>query len=210
MAETGSTQDAPTVWYLLGASGTGKSTRARELVAELGPAVYVISTDVIRAQLRAVLDREREPDLWAESFDVPLIGNDEGELLDGVNINGFLRQCRPVLRAVEAAVTYCLTEGWNCIVEGVHLVPGEFSLAAVAGVEVHAELRLVEDYAAHRELFVAREVASAGGRPAAHYHTNLARIRTVQGLIHERWLSWDALPGQRARIEHVTPRVGER
>jgi adenylate kinase family enzyme len=37
------------VHYLLGASGTGKSTRADELSAKLGPRVRIFSTDVIRA-----------------------------------------------------------------------------------------------------------------------------------------------------------------
>ena len=140
------------VHYIAGASGTGTSTRAaqlqRELMAEPGaPACLVIATDVVRAQLRTVISDQQLPELWGESFNLPPQPGDA--LRDGVNIDAFLRQCEPILRAVEAAVTYALTEGWDVIVEGVHLVPGLLEVAERAGLDVEFELLVVNDPAEH-------------------------------------------------------------
>ena len=178
------------VRYLAGASGTGTSTRAahlqREFAAELGaPPTLVVSTDVVRAQLRAVLDREAHTDLWGESFN--LEGRPGDRLREGVNIDAFLRQCAPILRAVEAGVGYGLTEGWDVIVEGVHLVPGEFSIAQGERLDVGVELLVVEDIGEHAARFRARDAASGGRRPAEPYVLNLPRIHAVQAELVERW-----------------------
>lgn len=190
-------QRAQRVHYVCGASGVGTSTRAAALQAEWlakGARVCVIATDVVRAQLRAVLgDAQARPDLWGESFN--LQARDGEPLRDGVAIDAFLRQCGPILRAVEAAVEYALTEGWDVVVEGVHLVPGEFALPRADGVDVAVELIVVEDAQEHARRFEARDAASGGRRPAAHYVANLPRIRTVQSLLVERWNAWDPPPG---------------
>jgi 2-phosphoglycerate kinase len=179
------------VIFLSGASGTGKSTRAEDLAAELGPRVRIISTDVIRAELRAVLSSEQHPDLWAESFNVPVLAGDS-TTANGVNIDGFLRQCTPILRCVEAAVAYGTGEGWNLIVEGVHLVPGLFELPDGDELYVIHELHIVEDEDLHREMFVQRDRDSGGRRPADHYHANLARIHDVQAFLVDRWEAKDS------------------
>lgn len=187
------------VHYLCGASGVGTSTRAAQLqrawLAE-GARCCVIATDVVRAQLRAVLgDALEQPDLWGESFD---LRPRDGDLVrDGVAIDAFLRQCAPILRAVEAGVEYALTEGWEVVVEGVHLVPGEFELPVDVDVDVDVavELVVVDDVQEHARRFEARDAASGGRRPAAHYVANLPRIRTIQALLVERGRSWKAPPG---------------
>lgn len=185
------------VHYLCGASGVGTSTRAAQLqrawLAE-GARCCVIATDVVRAQLRAVLgDARQQPDLWGESFDLP---PRDGDLVrDGVSIDAFLRQCAQVLRAVEAGVEYALTEGWDVIVEGVHLVAGEFDVPVAAAVDVAVELVVVEDVHEHARRFEARDAASGGRRPAAHYIANLSRIRTIQALHVERSRAWQPPPG---------------
>lgn len=177
------------VHYIAGASGTGTSTRAMQLQREWSsePAArpcIVVATDVIRAQLRAVLDPAGHPDLWGESFNLPVREGDE--LRDDVNVSAFLRQCAPILRAVEAGVAYALTEGWNVIAEGVHLVPGEYAPADGAGLVVTSELLVIEDEAEHVGRFRARDEVSGGSRPAAHYEANLARVRAVQAELVER------------------------
>lgn len=188
------------VTYILGASGTGKSTRALAKANDHNGRIQCVSTDVIRAQLRAVLPQQSHPELWAESFNVPMLDGDEDSARNGVNIAGFLRQSAPILRAIEAAVEYCVVEDWDCIVEGVHLVPGEFALPQLSSVEVTAELCVVEDQDAHRAMFVARERDSSGGRSAAHYHANLERIGIVQAFIQERWDGWNALSDSEKRV----------
>ena len=181
---------AQRVHYVAGASGTGTSTRARELQqswSSLGGsrAVCVIATDVVRAQLRAVVDPEAHPDLWGESFNLAARAGDR--IRDGVAIDAFLRQCEPILRAVEAGVDYALTEGWDVIVEGVHLVPGMLRLADGDDLAVEFELLVVDDPDAHVRRFRARDAASGGRRPAAHYEANLDRVRAVQAELVDRW-----------------------
>jgi 2-phosphoglycerate kinase len=181
------------VTYIVGASGTGTSTRAEQLRRELtaGPdarGCCVIATDVVRAQLRAVLHEHDHPDLWGESFN--LDGRDGDRHRDGVNVDAFERQCAPILRAVEAGVEYALSEGWDVIVEGVHLLPGAFGIPT--GVPVTVELLVVTDAAEHVARFRSRDAASGGRRPAAHYEANLARVHAVQDELVDRWLAWRA------------------
>ncbi len=183
------------VHYIAGASGTGTSTRARELQQawSSGPNARpscVIATDVVRAQLRAVVERETHPDLWGESFNLP--ARDGDSIREGVAIDAFLRQCVPILRAIEAGVEYALTEGWDVIVEGVHLVPGEVTLASGDDLDVTFELLVVEDADEHVARFRSRDAASDGRRSASHYEANLERVRAVQAELVERW---HALPG---------------
>lgn len=171
------------VRYVAGASGTGTSSRAAELQRGLAarpgaPPCLIIATDVVRAQLRAVLDRTDHPDLWGESFNLPEHRGDH--LVGGVNVDAFHRQCAPILRAVEAGVAYALTEGWDVVVEGVHLVPGRLELAAAGALDVDVELLVLDDPVEHVRRFRARDVASGGQRPSAHYEANLERIRAIQ------------------------------
>lgn len=197
------------VHYACGASGVGTSSRAAQLQRAWldepdARGCCVIATDVVRAQLRAVLgDATEQPDLWGESFD--LAPRDGEPLRDGVAIEAFLRQCAPILRAVEAGVEYALTEGWDVIVEGVHLFPGTFALPGLrANVEVTFELLVVDDPVEHVRRFRARDVASGGRRPAAHYEANLPRIRTIQALLVERWGAWDAAAGVQRLVRRET------
>jgi 2-phosphoglycerate kinase len=179
------------VTYVLGASGTGTSTRAAQLQRELlecedQRGCCLLSTDVVRAQLRAVLERTDHPDLWGESFDLP--GRDGDRHRDGVDVEAFERQCAPILRAIEAGVAYALTEGWDVIVEGVHLLPG--ALALPSGVAVRVELLVVDDAAEHVSRFRHRDAASGGRRAAAHYEANLPRVRAIQDELVDRWVAW--------------------
>lgn len=183
------------VHYVAGASGTGTSTRAAQLQRELAGrpearGSCVIATDVVRAQLRAVLDRETCPELWGESLNLPARPGDR--LRDGVDVSAFERQCAPILRSVEAGVAYALTKGWDVIAEGVHLVPGLFTLASrtASPLTVTVELLVVEDAAEHVARFRSRDAASGGRRSAAHYEGNLGRVRAIQAELLDRWHAW--------------------
>lgn len=177
------------VHFISGASGAGTSTRAIELrrawEAEAGARpVHLLATDVVRAQLRTALTREEHPDLWGESFDLPARAGDR--VVDDVAVDAFLRQCEPIMRAVEAGAAQALDEGWDVIVEGVHVVPGLLRPPPPERATSTFELLVVDDHDLHRERFAARDVASAGRRAAAHYVANLARIRVIQEELRER------------------------
>ncbi len=177
------------VHYISGASGVGTSTRAFELRRAWAAApdarpVFVIATDVVRAQLRTVLDPHDAPDLFGESFNLP--ARDGDRIVHGVSIDAFLRQCTPILRAVEAGVEYALTEGWDVIAEGVHLVPGAYRTPSSSDAEVTHELVAVDDPDEHLARLATRDAASDGRRPLQHYAANLDRIRVVQSFVRER------------------------
>lgn len=179
--------------YIAGASGTGTSTRALELQrawsshADARPCI-VLATDVIRAQLRTALAASDAPDLFGESFNLPHAPGDE--VVDDVSLTAFERQCSPVVRAVDAGVAYALTEGWNVIVEGVHLVPGMLDMPATDAVDVTYELLVVVDSAEHLRRLRSRDAASDGRRPFAHYERNLDRIHAVQRHLAARFDAW--------------------
>ncbi len=182
----------PSATFITGASGTGKSTRARMLAGDCNPArLLVISTDVVRVQLRATLDSKHHPELLGESFSVPELDSDEIVVAaDGtkVNVGGFFRQCQTIMRAVNAAVEYALTEGWDVISEGIHLMPGLVAVPEAATSRF--ELIHIDDSQQHEERFREREAASLGGRPAAHYIANLPRIAVIRDEISSRWEAW--------------------
>lgn len=203
MSEPSPNRSRQRVSYVAGASGVGTSTRAMTLQRELGSSdrpCLVLATDVVRAQLRTALDADACPELWGESFNLPVTDGDE--LRDGVNVSAFERQAAPVLRAVEAGVAYALTEGWHVVVEGVHLVPGSFELPAPADADVTLELLVVTEAAEHVARMRSRDAASDGRRPAAHYESNLPRVRVIQELLLERWAS---LPEPAPHVTRVGP-----
>lgn len=196
------------VWCITGASGTGKSTRSRAIARECDlDRLLVISTDVVRAQLRATMNLHEHPELIGESFSVPIIDGDQIiEATDGseVNVGGFLRQCQTIMAAINAAIAYGVTEGWDIIVEGIHLMPGMVDL--IESVDMQFELMNVRDTNDHAERFHRRSRASRGGRPAAHYIANLPRIEVIQDVITTRWDTWITTVQGRSHVttQHIT------
>jgi 2-phosphoglycerate kinase len=178
------TREPQRVHVIAGASGTGTTTRAFELrrAWEDDPSlvrpVSIVHTDVVRALLRTAVDAGTCPDLFGESF--TLAAQEGDEVVDGVSVTAFERQCAPILRAVRAAIAYSLDEGWHVIAEGVHLLPGLLELDLPAHVRLTSELLVVDDEADHVGRLRSRDAASDGRRSAAHYEANLARVRAVQ------------------------------
>lgn len=158
--------ESPIAVLIAGGSGTGKSTIAVGVAARLGIG-RVVSTDVLRVAMRAATTPELMPHIFRESF--------EGPLDDVAN---FELQSRVVAAAVSNVLTYCAQQGWSIVVEGVHLVPG--FVVPVDGIVIHHVLLAVPDEHDHAERFGARERRTGGGRPAAVYHANLPRIRSIQ------------------------------
>ncbi|MSQ23118.1 MAG: hypothetical protein EXR58_00980 [Chloroflexi bacterium] len=102
---------APLFVVVGGAAGTGKSTVAGELSAQI-PGLTVVSTALIRTVLRAT----RSNGLWldAHTYDLP-------------SVEAFVEQSRPIMAAINELARFARSERQLFAVEGSSLVPGLFS-----------------------------------------------------------------------------------
>ncbi len=115
----------PITILLGGATGVGKSTIATELAFRLGIR-SVIGTDTIREVMRKIIAPELLPDIHTSSFlawkTLPA-GSPKGSL-----IKGFENQVQHVSVGISAVLERAYREGFNAIIEGIHLVPGYIEL----------------------------------------------------------------------------------
>lgn len=166
-----------------GATGTGKSTVARQVAATLG-VHQVVSTDVVRGVLRSVVSATVSPELHADSFAVPVTVDAYGDGPDA-NIAGFLEQARVVRAGVDAAIEQMRRENTGLVVEGVHLIP-DVQTEIERRARVPIVLLAALDADAHRSRFQERNTAVQGRRPPARYLRNFQRIVAVQDYLVER------------------------
>ncbi len=175
--------ELPIVLLVGGATGTGKSTVATEVAHRLG-ITRVTSTDFIRQTMRAFFSPEFMPTVHESSFDagaaLPEAEREAGDPL----ILGFIDQTRHVLVGVQASIDRALEEGWSCVLEGIHLVPGLLPPQPERALLVHAVLA-IEHEEVHAQHFFARDNDSAGGRPLDRYLDRLADIRHLQDFVVE-------------------------
>jgi 2-phosphoglycerate kinase len=178
--------DVPIVVLIGGATGVGKSTIATQLAVRLG-IVRVSGSDAIREVMRAMLTNQLMPTLYTSSFEA-------GEVLleppagtaDPVTV-GFREQTAAVSVGVNALVARAAVEGTSTVIEGAHVVPGFYDLAAheqrILAVPV---VITVDDEDVHRSHFMAR--TSTRG-PAERYLASFANIRRVNKYIKSQALS---------------------
>jgi 2-phosphoglycerate kinase len=175
--------EQPLLLLIGGATGTGKSTIATEAAHRLG-ITRVTSTDFIRQTMRAFFSPEFMPTVHESSFDagaaLPEAEREAGDPL----IVGFIDQTRHVLVGVQASIDRALEEGWSCVLEGIHLVPGLLPPQPARALLVHVILA-IEHEEVHAQHFFARDNDSAGGRPLDRYLDRLGDIRHVQDFVVE-------------------------
>ncbi|NJE10390.1 2-phosphoglycerate kinase [Thermococcus sp. MAR1] len=116
----------PITILLGGATGVGKSTIATELAFRLGIR-SVIGTDTIREVMRKIIAPELLPDIHTSSFMAwKAVPQDRGE--ESPLIKGFKNQVEHVSVGIAAVLDRAYKEGFNAIIEGIHLVPGYVEL----------------------------------------------------------------------------------
>ncbi|NJE04577.1 2-phosphoglycerate kinase [Thermococcus sp. M36] len=116
----------PIMILLGGATGVGKSTIATELAFRLGIR-SVIGTDTIREVMRKIIAPELLPDLHTSSF-LAWRTVQTGRAGNSPLIRGFENQVQHVSVGVSAVLERAYREGFNTIIEGIHLVPGYIEL----------------------------------------------------------------------------------
>ena len=175
--------DLPIVLLIGGTTGTGKSTLATEVAHRLG-ITRVTSTDFIRQTMRAFFSPEFMPTVHKSSFDAGAALPDAEREAGDPLIVGFIDQTRHVLVGVQASIDRALEEGWSCVLEGIHLVPGLVPPQPARALVVHVIL-VIDHEEAHAQHFFARDTDSAGGRPLDRYLDRLGDIRQLQDFVVE-------------------------
>jgi 2-phosphoglycerate kinase len=172
--------DLPIILLVGGATGTGKSTVATDVAYRLG-ITRVTSTDFVRQTMRAFFSQEFMPAIHHSSFTAGRAMADEDDDDGEAVIDGFLEQTREVLVGVRAAIDRALEEGWSCVLEGVHLVPG--MLPKIEGALVVECVLAIDDAEAHASHFWIRDSDSEGVRPYEKYLDAFEDIRLIQTYI---------------------------
>jgi 2-phosphoglycerate kinase len=178
--------DVPLVILIGGATGVGKSTIATHLAHRLG-IVRVVATDgSIREVMRSMLSPELMPTLHVSSFQTDTVVREPTRRSDAL-VAGFREQTAAVSVGIEALIRRAAADGTSIVIEGVHVVPGFFDLAAhgdgIMPVPVVVE---VDEESRHLNHFAARET---GVRPAERYATHFGNIRKLQRYIKSQALS---------------------
>ncbi|WP_297093066.1 2-phosphoglycerate kinase [Thermococcus sp.] len=168
----------PITILLGGATGVGKSTIATELAFRLGIR-SVIGTDTIREVMRKIIAPELLPDLHTSSF-LAWKTMPRGNVEDSLLIKGFRNQVEHVSVGIAAVLERAYKEGFNAIIEGIHLVPGYVELKENSFMYVITVRR--------RKDLEARfyERARYSKRPADYYLKHLDAIIEIQEFIVER------------------------
>jgi len=168
----------PMIILIGGTTGVGKSTISTELAFRLGMRT-IIGTDTVREVMRKIITRELLPAIHTSSF---LAWKEIENLPKRVSplIYGFETQVRHVAVGVNAVIERSYTEGFNTIIEGIHLVPGYIKL----NDRSFMYLIVVKDKESLKARFYERTRYSL--RPAEYYLKNLDEIMEIQDFLIEK------------------------
>ncbi|NHJ13556.1 MAG: hypothetical protein EAX95_07750 [Candidatus Thorarchaeota archaeon] len=144
----------PLVLVLEGASATGKSMLAIEMIANL-TATRTVSTDTVRQVLRVIYGEEDHPELHCHTYQAYKFKQSGSEEESKV-VRGFLAQCDIITPYIIGAVDRILAEGTIALVEGVHLIPGALQGLGRSVLEV----LINPDFTTHLSMFKAKHCAS--------------------------------------------------
>jgi 2-phosphoglycerate kinase len=126
------------------------------------------------------------PTLHVSSFQTDTVVREPTRRSDAL-VAGFREQTAAVSVGMEALIKRAAADGTSIVIEGVHVVPGFFDLAAHGDGIVPVPLVVeVEEESRHLDHFAARET---GVRPAERYANNFGNIRRLQRYIKSQALS---------------------
>ena len=146
--------EGPLVILLGGAPGTGKTTIANLLMAELGLSHH-LSTGFIRASVSHLLPEADSRLLRHHTYDAYQALNnvdpaaDSTDEEDGLLLKGAIRQSVLLKTSIEACINRAVREGIGMVLEGSHFLPGvlepsslEASLLCILDVPDREALKL--------------------------------------------------------------------
>jgi 2-phosphoglycerate kinase len=142
----------PVILALEGASGTGKSLLALNMIFNMA-ATRIISTDTVRQVLRDFRPKETNPELHCHTYQAHAHRQSGPEKLNPV-LRGYLAQCELICPQVQKMVQRVVAEGADTVVEGVHILPGDLHdiCPSVLEVLVNPEPKV------HKEMFITKHL----------------------------------------------------
>ena len=162
----------PIVIAIEGASATGKSMIALELIHDL-TATRFISTDSLRQIIRVMVSQEDHPELFCHTYQAYKFRQVGPSKLDS-RVRGFLAQCEIITPYIITMIERLVTEGTIAVIEGVHLEPGTLEKLGPGVVEVLVN----PDPETHRSMFASKYA--------------IGRLKTVSEDIHVRKTEFEA------------------
>ncbi len=144
----------PLILVLEGSSATGKSMLSLPLIENLG-VTRILSTDTVRQVLRSVYRPDQYPELFCHTYQACKFAVHGPEELDPV-VRGFIAQQDIMMETLTTSVRRYIEEGTIAIIEGVHLIPGQFEQLSIGVLEV----LINPDEDLHRDMFLLKHEAS--------------------------------------------------
>ncbi|MEA1994454.1 MAG: 2-phosphoglycerate kinase [Euryarchaeota archaeon] len=171
----------PIIILIGGGTGIGKSTIGSELGYRLGIR-SIIGTDTVREVMRKIVSTDLLPALHASSFKAYNRVESPSSYIDKT-IYAFEMQVNYVSVGAEAVISRAIHEGFNLVVDGIHLVPGYVDVKKKDSKIFHFILHL-KDKEEYTNRFYARSYTSK--RKAKHYVKELNRILRIQDFIMDK------------------------
>ncbi|MHA1771518.1 MAG: hypothetical protein ACTSXS_08060 [Candidatus Thorarchaeota archaeon] len=171
----------PIILVLEGASATGKSMLALTLATDIA-ATRLLSTDTIRQILRATFSQQDTPELFCHTYQAFKYRQTGPDRLSPV-IRGFLAQYEIINPHLRKTVKIISSEGATGLVEGVHILPGEFH-DITGAVEVLIE----PDPELHKSMFMDKRRGSGLTTITTDHKTRLEEFSATR-LIQEHMLA---------------------
>ncbi len=148
-----SNQIPPIILALEGASATGKSMLAIDLVQDLVSTRF-ISTDTIRLILRRIYSKKEYPELHCHTYQAFKHKETGNSSLDSV-VRGYIAQCELISPPVIEMVKQIHAEGAIAVLEGVHLQPGSIAHLGKGTIEI----LINPNEETHKAMFTSKYVA---------------------------------------------------
>ncbi len=124
----------PIILALEGASATGKSMLAIDLVQDLASTRF-ISTDTVRQVLRGIYTKKDHPEFYCHTYQAFKYKQLGSRSLDPV-VRGYIAQCELISPPLIEMVRRIHEEGAVAVVEGVHLQPGTINHLSKGTLEI--------------------------------------------------------------------------
>lgn len=169
----------PIIILIGGGTGVGKSAMTLEVAKRLG-IDRIINSDTIREIMRYMIPEDIMPTLHESSFKAG--SRIKNPFVENSLIYGFSEQTRLVCEGVRAYIKRGVTEGFNIIINGIHLVPKYLNLDFEEGsVYFFHYILHLDDEQEHIQRFHFRSEGSL--REPERYIREINDIRSIQEYI---------------------------
>lgn len=138
----------PLILLIGGYCGTGKSTTASILAKNLGN-ITILQTGVIRAIYQTIYAQEEVPELFEQSYSLPLLQKYQSFPIEVASRTAFKEQLRIVEEGIKKVIRFAEIDGQQFIIEGNH-VSADLAHALQSKTNVISFFLKVSDEQQHR------------------------------------------------------------